>query len=453
MSSSISDSVTEANSSSSDTDIDLERFRRFKPGGTLKRIPNVVSLSVKEIRAKSNIPKTVKITKVKEMTDPVGKDEVVASLYQLYCGLLMPIDSFTCMLLNEWGITVPQMHPSLSLVLQRVLSISNNYCRMIFPKDVQKFIVPVGRQVKGCPWRIFLCEWKNRNSRFRFDGFPKNYREWDKHFYKFQNWRKDHMVDVPAIPTDKILGGDRVTGGDNGESDYRIKRFFSLPDSLFGVSLSNEYVEWRYNIDWNANEVSPPTNVVPLNRRPGITVIDSHSDSDECSFPKVENMNPVNAHWSQESSSSPSIMRIPRNIYKPQENRCKTSDIMRKGEVKFKRLRKGIHPEIATRSRCCPKRSHAIRSPNLANTPDVVPRKVRMESRRRSSRVNTNVKYTYDDSSSADSPSDFVISLRKNIESESPNSSAMGAYSENPLEDDPATVVPTVDLLYSLLQG
>ncbi|KAI3894198.1 hypothetical protein MKX03_003755 [Papaver bracteatum] len=149
MSSSISDSVTEASSSSSDTDTDLEQFRRFKPGGTLKRIPNVGSLSVKEIRAKFNIPKYVKITKVKEMTDPVRKYEMVASLYQLYCGLPMPIDSFTCMLLKAWGITVPQMHPSLCLALQRVLSISNNYYRMILPNDIQKFIVPVGRQVKG----------------------------------------------------------------------------------------------------------------------------------------------------------------------------------------------------------------------------------------------------------------------------------------------------------------
>ncbi|KAI3869690.1 hypothetical protein MKX03_011887, partial [Papaver bracteatum] len=107
-------------------------------------------------------------------------------------------------------------------------------------------------------------------------------------------------------------------------------------------------------------------------------------------------MNPVNTHCSQESSSSPSIMRIPRNM--------------------------------------------------LRNIPDAMPRKVRMESRRRSSRVNTYVKYTYDDPSSADSPSDLVVPLRKNIESESPNSSAMGGYPENSFEDDPPTVVPTVDL-------
>ncbi|KAI3944640.1 hypothetical protein MKW98_021098, partial [Papaver atlanticum] len=103
-------------------------------------------------------------------------------------------------------------------------------------------------------------------------------------------------------------------------------------------------------------------------------------------------------------------------------------------------------PKIVTRSRCRQKKSRASRNPNLVNTPGAMSRKVRMESRRRSSRAIMNVKYTYDDSSSADSPSDFVAPLRKNIESESPHSSAMGGYSENPLEDDPPTVVPAVDL-------
>lgn len=83
---------------------------------------------------------------------------------------------------------------------------------------------------------------------------------------------------------------------------------------------------------------------------------------------------------------------------------------------------------------------------NLANTPDAMPEKVRTDSRPRSVRANTNVKYTHDDPSSADSPSDFVVPLRNNIESESSNNSAIGGYSENPLEDDPPTVVPTVDL-------
>ncbi|KAI3846441.1 hypothetical protein MKX03_001891 [Papaver bracteatum] len=69
-----------------------------------------------------------------------------------------------------------------------------------------------------------------------------------------------------------------------------------------------------------------------------------------------------------------------------------------------------------------------------------------MDSRRRGVLADTNVKYTYDDPSSADSPSDFVVPLRNNIESEISNNSAIGGYSENPLEDDPPMVVPNVDL-------
>ncbi|KAI3991691.1 hypothetical protein MKX01_038089 [Papaver californicum] len=84
----------------SNTDTDLEQFRRFIPGGSLRRIPNVDSLSNEEVRTMFNIPKSVKITNMKSITDPVHKDEVVANLYQLACGLPMPIDPFTCALLN-----------------------------------------------------------------------------------------------------------------------------------------------------------------------------------------------------------------------------------------------------------------------------------------------------------------------------------------------------------------
>lgn len=101
----------------------------------------------------------------------------------------------------------------------------------------------------------------------------------------------------------------------------------------------------------NVNEVLLLTNVVPLNRRPGVTTIDWDSNSDECSFPMVKNINPVNTHWSQETSSS-SIMRISRNIYKTRPIRDKTLVASRsetcRGEAKLKRLRKGIQPKSVT---------------------------------------------------------------------------------------------------------
>lgn len=123
----ISTPVPEMNPPSLGTDTDLERFRRFRPGGTLSSIPNAKFLSEVEVRGMFNIPKSVKFTKMENLTDPICKDEVVVNLYQLACGLTMPVDSFTCALLNAWGISINQMHPSLCLVLQRVRSISKAY--------------------------------------------------------------------------------------------------------------------------------------------------------------------------------------------------------------------------------------------------------------------------------------------------------------------------------------
>lgn len=105
------------------------------------------------------------------------------------------------------------------------------------------------------------------------------------------------------------------------------------------------------------------------------------SNSDECSFLMVKNMNPVN------SSSSSSVTRSHHSL----------------------------------------KRSLASKAFNLNNSPDAMPGKVR-----RSSRAHNNVKYTYDDLRFVDSPSDFVVPLLKNIESESPNGYRIGDCSENP---------------------
>ncbi|MCL7025755.1 hypothetical protein MKW94_013472 [Papaver nudicaule] len=211
-------------SSSSNTMVDRELFRRFTPGGTLPRIPNADSLSIKEVREMFNIPRSVKISKMEKLTDPVGEDEVVVNLYQLACGFPMPIDSFTCALLSAWGITIPQ----------RILTISNTYLRFIRPEDVQRIITPVGRD-----WKVFSCECKNRNVEPRLDG------------------------------------------------DNRIQYFFNLPRSLYDVSLHENYVECSYDRELNANEVSLPVHASPLARRPRITIIDSDSESDECNPPKA----------------------------------------------------------------------------------------------------------------------------------------------------------------------
>lgn len=59
------------------------------------RIPNAGSLTDKEVRMIFNLPD---FTKMKNPTDLVGKDEVVANIYQLACGLTNhnAVDYFTC---------------------------------------------------------------------------------------------------------------------------------------------------------------------------------------------------------------------------------------------------------------------------------------------------------------------------------------------------------------------
>ncbi|XP_026419640.1 uncharacterized protein LOC113315595 [Papaver somniferum] len=265
--------------SSSEIDADLERFRRFHPGGTLLCVPNAKNLSNEEVRGMFNISKSVKFTKMMNPTDPVCNDEVVVNLYQLACGFSMPVDSFTRSLLNAWGISSHQMHPSLCSALKRVLSIFKTYHRFILPADVQKFITPLGGQIP-----------------------------------------------------------------DDDSSDVRIEKFFDLPRSLFDVSLSDEFVDWRYDRDLNANEISTPTHAVPLNQRPGVTVIESDSESYDGCSPKAPEMNSIETDYLQGSSSPSSLIRIRRRHYKTKTAGATSSGAhdfgVSNGKTRFKRLRK-----------------------------------------------------------------------------------------------------------------
>ncbi|KAI3884283.1 hypothetical protein MKX03_017123 [Papaver bracteatum] len=322
--------------SSSEIDADLERFRRFHPGSSLLCVPNAKNLSDEEVRGMFNIPKSVKSTKMKNTTDPVRNDEVVVNLYQLTCGFPMPVDFFTCSLLNAWGISSHQVHPSLCLALKRVLSIFKTYYRFILSTDVQKFITPSGRQIPGLPWKVFSCECKHPNIRFRLDGFPKCYKRWGQHFYKFQNWKKDDEGSIPSTPAD------------DDSSDVRIEKFFDLPRSLFDVSLSDEFVDWRYDRDLNVNEISAPTHVVPVNKRPGFTVFESDSESYDGCSPKAPEMNSIETNYHQGSSSPSSLIRIRRRLYKTRTAGATSSDAHDFGvsneKTRFKRLHKGNQP-------------------------------------------------------------------------------------------------------------
>ncbi|KAI3847533.1 hypothetical protein MKX03_013752 [Papaver bracteatum] len=235
-----------------------------------------------------NIPKSVKFTKMKNPTDPVRNDEVVVNLYQLACGFPMP------------------MHLSLCVALKRVLSISKTYYRFILPADVQKFVTPSGRHIPGLPRKVFSCECKHPS---------------------------DDEGSVPSIPTD------------DDTSNARIEKFFDLLRILFDVSLSDEFVDWHYDRDLNANEISPQlTHAVPLNLRPGVTVIESDSESYDGCFPKAPEMNSIETDYLQGSSYPYSLIRIRRRHYKTKTAGATSSDAhdfgVSNGKAHFKRLRK-----------------------------------------------------------------------------------------------------------------
>ncbi|KAI3835422.1 hypothetical protein MKX03_034512 [Papaver bracteatum] len=262
--------------SSSEIDADLERFRRFHPGGTLLCIPNAKNLYDEEVRGMFNIPKSMKFTKMMNPTDTLS------------CGFPMPMDSFTFSLLNAWGISPHQMHPSLCLALTRVLSVFKAYYRFILPVDVQRFINPSGRQIPGLPWKVFSCECKHPN---------KN------------------------------------------SSIFREACY---------VSLSDEFVDWHYDRDLNANEISAPTHVVPLNQRPGVAVIEPDSESYNGCSPKAPEMNSIVTGDFQGSPSPSSLIRIRRRHYKTKVAGANTSDAhdfgASNGKIILKRLRKGDQP-------------------------------------------------------------------------------------------------------------
>ncbi|KAI3990330.1 hypothetical protein MKX01_037669 [Papaver californicum] len=350
-----------------------------------------------------NIPKSVKITKMKSITDPVGKDEVVASLYQLACGLPMPIDSFTCELLNAWGISVQQMHPSLCLALKRVLCISNTYLRFILPVDVQQFIVSFGQKVSGLPWKIFSCQWKLRH-----------------HFYRFQKWQKDHKDNIPTLPTDNIAKKGLVA---DNSSDDRIEKFFDLPNSLFDVSISDEYVGWCYDRDLNANKISAPTHAVPLNQKPGITIIDSDSESYDCSSPKAPNMNSKKTYCCQESSPPSSLIRIPRRRYKTSPVRYNSLNGYGASDdrTKLKRLRKRDHPKPFTHTARSTKRPFVNTAFSSMSIPDAMSGKI-CQVVRRSQRL-FNKDYIFQEESLCASDGGFSPGFDGNRESMNSSSS------------------------------
>ncbi|MCL7021589.1 hypothetical protein MKW94_010758 [Papaver nudicaule] len=91
--------------------------RRWFPTHNL---PRINYSSIDAIRSRFKIPASVEISAHVSLFDPVGDDEVVASLYQLECGLTIPIDKNICEILSGWKIALSQVHPSIFLAIKRL---------------------------------------------------------------------------------------------------------------------------------------------------------------------------------------------------------------------------------------------------------------------------------------------------------------------------------------------
>ncbi|KAI3950060.1 hypothetical protein MKW98_008505 [Papaver atlanticum] len=326
-----------------------------------------------------NIPKSVNFSKIKSPTDPVRNDEMVVNLYQLSCGLPMPVDSFTS----------HQMHSSLCFALKRVLSISIAYYRLILLEDIQKFITLSGRRIPGLPWKVFSCECKHQNVKFRLDGFPSF----------------------------------------DDSSDARIEKFFDLPRILFYVSLSDDFVDWCYDRDLNANEISAPTHAVPFNQRPGVTTIESDSESYDCYSPKAPEMNSMETDYCQGSSSPFSLIRIPSN-----------------GRKRFKRLRKGDQPPPFAFNGRRPKIPLVNKALHTVVVPDAMSGKV-CQAVRRSRRL-FNKDYTFREASLCGSKGGFAHVFDGNRESTNSGSSdeVLGMNTESSDDNSSGWPSPFIDL-------
>ncbi|MCL7028074.1 hypothetical protein MKW94_005002 [Papaver nudicaule] len=275
-------------SSSSEDDTGDFPSRRWQPD---RALPRISSPSIDDIRRRFGIPDSVEIHPHQGLRDPIDKDEIVASLYQLECGLPMPVDQEICEVLTDWNNSLTQVHPSILIVIRRLFVIARKYSRQLLPYDIQQIITP--RAYGGAP-RRFHCIWKT--DEYRLDGLPRDYKNWRKTVPRGES--HDHQRDL--------------------ESYERIKKLFNLSRDLFDVSYPDGVVSLIYERDWNNGCISAPLSAVPIA---------------QCSPA------PSNSKRCQSSPSlSPSLPRIQRKRYYSALNKDQPSIIKPPGERKFRRL-------------------------------------------------------------------------------------------------------------------
>ncbi|MCL7033287.1 hypothetical protein MKW94_004372 [Papaver nudicaule] len=257
-------------SSSSSEDESGYPPRRWLPDRSLSLVPGTGSLTADDVRRRYKIPDSVEINSHSSLFDPVDGDEVVASVHQLECGLQMPIDKETCEIISDWGITLPQIHPSIFLGIRRLLTIARVYFRHLLTSDIQRIILLRGSSGSNGAGKYFYCRW-NHEQGWRLDGFPSSYRNWETPCFRFRNWRNAHQIEIPREPASAALVAAfrRKTSHLplGNESDMRIGRLFVLPKDLFDVSFPDCIVSMIYERDLNRGRISAPISAAPVAHR------------------------------------------------------------------------------------------------------------------------------------------------------------------------------------------
>ncbi|MCL7027940.1 hypothetical protein MKW94_000711 [Papaver nudicaule] len=235
--------------------------RRWFPTHNL---PRINYSSIDEIRSRFKIPASVEISARVSLFDPVGDDEVVASLYQLECGLTIPIDKNICEILSGWKIPLSQVHPSIFLAIKRLFVVARVYCRHLLPCDILRIIAPYGRKYSDGSRKYFSCRW----------------------------------VSDQLVPSKKLT---------------RVLKLFDLPQELFDVSYPDSFVEWSFKRDFNDGRISSAIRAPPIRQ-----ISPSH----------VHGMiPPPNSEKCRHSSSSSPILPGRRKRRRVSSNRSPSPDL------------------------------------------------------------------------------------------------------------------------------
>ncbi|KAI3870479.1 hypothetical protein MKX03_022672 [Papaver bracteatum] len=327
--------------------------------GSFKSLkPEEISLKIKEIRNRFNIPGSVVISLHDSLQHPAESDEVVASFYQLEYGLLMPIDAEMCEILTSWGISIQQLHPSILVSIRRLLTIARVFCRHLLPSDVHRIISPTPRDWGKGAGICFICTWVDNQRRLY--GFPGIYKHWELPCFKFRNWKNDHRLGIPYKLASSSLKCGRVLP--DFESDERIRKLFDLPTDLFNVSYPDSIVQLIYNRERVFGHVFAAIPAVPVAQYHAPPSLGPSSQDRANSKKRCSSF-----------SSSSGFPRIPRKRRCPEigRNDAQTSIPKTNNVREFRRLRKA-HQDYRPH---CMNKDAGFPNRNVTQIPDILCRR------------------------------------------------------------------------------